>query len=265
MTSEDYLAALRLRWLAIVNLIALGVALAGAFTLFQPPHYRSQVSLYAVAVNRQITSSDLYNSALMAQSRVPVYAQLVQTREVLDPAIAELRLGISTRDLARQVFVTHEDEAAVLQIVAQADRPGGAKALADAIATSLIAVVEQLEKNGRDIGAVELRALSEATFPAVPTTPNRLVNLGVGFATGLVAATVVLLATSLRHFLLRRRTRSQWAYVEFDGGLKLALVHMVGTDDPGCESPRADVQTLVEPIRGTIPGGLPGASVEGGR
>ena len=84
-------------------------------------------------------------------------------------------------------------------------------------------MVEQLERDGRETGAVELRTLSEATFPTVPATPHRLINLVIGLAVGAVAASVVLLATALRHFLLRRRTRSQWAYVELDGEPKLAL------------------------------------------
>ena len=117
-------------------------------------------------------------------------------------------------------------------------------------------MVEQLERDGRETGAVELRTLSEATFPTVPATPHRLINLVIGLAVGAVAASVVLLATALRHFLLRRRTRSQWAYVELDGEPKLALVHVLQPDEGGRGAPTAEIRTLVEPLRGTTPGAV---------
>jgi capsular polysaccharide biosynthesis protein len=253
VTSEDFLAALRLRWLAAMNLVALGLALAGLFTLFEPVQYQSQVQLYAVAVNRQITSKDLYNSALMAQDRVPVYAQLVRTPRVLDPAIAELGLQASSPDVARRITVSYEDGAAVMRIVVSDARPAGAKALADAIAVNLADVVQELERGGQQTGAVELRIVSEGTFPTLPTTPRRLVNILIGFGAGVVTALAVLLVTATYLYLQRRRTESLWAYLDIDGELKLALVHLVEGSGEVDDAQQGTVQVSVEPLQGTAP------------
>jgi capsular polysaccharide biosynthesis protein len=246
----------------LVNVLALGLAIAGLMNLFQPAEYRSQVDLYAVAVNRQITSSDLYNSTLMAQARIPVYAQLVQTPQVLDPTVADLNLSVTSRELARRVAVTYEDEQSVMQIVARADRPARAKELSDAIARNLANVVAQLEKSGRQTGAVELRVLSEGSFPTQPSSPHRLINLVVGLAIGAAAASVLFLLTAVQITFRRRRTASQWAYLTVDGEQRLALLHLVQDGAERAAVPSAGVQLSMRPVRGTVPSGASDLAAE---
>lgn len=252
VASEDFLAALRLRWMAALNLVALGLALGGLITLFAPAQYRSQVDLYAVAVNRQITSNDLYHSALLAQARVPLYAQLVETPEVLDRTISDTGLAISSRDLAERITVSYEQDTALLNISVRDTRPGGAKALADAVARNLTDVAQDVESTGERAGAVELRALSEATFPTLPTTPNRPLNLLIGFGAGLLAALSVLSVTAARLYLQRRRTESRWTYLNINGEIRLALVHLIDARDTGLEGP-STVQISVKPLPATTP------------
>ena len=247
------MAALRLRWLAAANLVALGLALAGLFTLFTPVQYRSQVQLYAVAVNRQITSNDLYNSARMAESRLPVYVPVAESPQVLDPVIADLGLAITSAELAERMTVTRQEDTALMEIAVQDARPAGAKALADALAARLVAVARDLEKVGQQPGAVELRLVSESSNPTLPVTPFRALNLLIGLGGGLLTALIVLLLTAVQLHLQRRATRAQWVYLDVDGELRLVLAHLVGSGDAPSPTRPSAIALAVQPFSGATP------------
>lgn len=254
--TEDFYAALRLRWFSAMNVVALGLVLAGAFALFAPVQYRSQVVLYGVAVNRQITSSDLLNSAMMAQKRMPVYVELLRTPQVLEPALTKLGLTMSVSDLAESLTVTQEEDTAVMSISVLEGSPAGAKGLADSVAASLIEAVRQLEGGDTDSGAVELRVVSEGSYPTLPAGPRRPLNLLVGLCAGLLAALAIVGLTGFRLYLQRRRTDATWVYIQIDGKTQLVLAHIVDNADGSVAPRQTSVQLAVNSSRFLTPLGV---------
>ena len=121
--------------LVVSVLLAAGAALAISSQL--PKVYEAKATLN-VGQSLSAVNPD-YTQVLVSQNLSATYATVATTRPILDAAIAQLGLGVTSNDLLSHVRADAPVASTLLTITAQDPSPARAAAIANAIATQLIA------------------------------------------------------------------------------------------------------------------------------
>ena len=121
--------------LIVAVLLAAGVAFAVSSQL--PKAYEAKATLI-VGQSLSAVNPD-YTQILVSQRLSTTYATVATTRPILDAVIAQLGLGVTSDELLKQVRADAPLDSTLLSIVAQDADPARAAAIANALATQLIA------------------------------------------------------------------------------------------------------------------------------
>lgn len=192
MDLRDYLRIVRQDWLLIFASTLLGLLIGGLLSVSTKPTYTSGTQLF-VAISSSGSVQELQQGNSFSQARVQSYVKTVTSPLVLQPAIDSLGLDSSPAELAERVKASTDLNTVLIDISVTDQSPIQAAATAQAIANSLIATVDELEKprNG-GISPISLSVTKPATAPTSPSAPNirlnLLISLIAGAAIGLVAA-----------------------------------------------------------------------------
>ena len=202
MELQTYIGFLRKRWLPIVSLGLLGVLLAAVLTSLATPKFESTTRLFVSTPNAG-TSSDLAQGNQFIQQRVQSYSDILTNDRVLQPAIDQLGLPDTPAELASRVRAEAPFNTVLIDITVTDPSPTQAAAIANAIASSFINVVTELERGSGAVGVspVSLSAVGSAQVPSGPVAPNERLNVAVGLIVGLIAGVGL---AALRQALDRR-------------------------------------------------------------
>ncbi|WP_165070203.1 polysaccharide biosynthesis tyrosine autokinase [Marisediminicola senii] len=206
MEANEYVEALRKRWLLIVaiGLLAAGLAFAVASSL--PTIYRATSSVF-VATQRGETTSELVQGSTFTQAQVESYAQLADLPIVLEPVIAELQLPVTADALAEQVTADIRLNTVIIDITVSDPSPEAAASIANAVTASLKTTTEQrLSPQGAgEAPVISMETVSAAKVPTGASSPNtRLIVL-----TGLVGGLALAIGGILARQFLDTRVRSE--------------------------------------------------------
>lgn len=205
MDIRDYLRILRRSWILVVAVTLGGVLAAGVASVLIKPTYTSETQLF-VAAQTSGTLAELQQGNTFSQSRVQSYVKTVTTPVVLQPAIDSLGLSVSPVDLASRVKASTDLNTVLITISVSDSSPAQAAATAQAVANSLIKVVDTLEKpKSGGPTAVSLSIITPAEAPSAPSAPNTRLNLVIGFVLGLVLGT----GSAILRSSLDNRVRSE--------------------------------------------------------
>ncbi|GLZ51670.1 polysaccharide biosynthesis tyrosine autokinase [Actinomycetospora sp. NBRC 106378] len=235
MTIDDFLRIVRDRWVAVVAGLLVG-ALAGlAFGLLSPAYYTASTTLYVYSPSGDSTDA-AYQGSLVSQQRVSSYAELVTSEEVTDDVVARLNLPETSPELAKQLSASSASDSVLIDLSATDGDPQRAALIANAVATSFIAVVNDLEKPSTP-GAqqqVFVRQVRPAKAPVEAGNPSFLVTGGVGAVLGLALGIVAAVVLSA----LDKSVRSVGQLTRLSGVPTLGAVPMEtsGLDGPVAES-----------------------------
>lgn len=184
---KHYFRILRRNWIAIVAFTLMGILASSAASLLVRPSYVSETKLF-VAMQNSGSVSELQQGNIFTQARVQSYVKTVATPTVLQPAIDTLGLEMTPGALAQTVVANSDANTVLINISVANESPVRAAALAQAIADSLVSAVEELERPSTGgASPVRLSVVSPASVPAVPSSPNIRLNLGLGLFGGLAA------------------------------------------------------------------------------
>ena len=204
MELRDYLVLLRKRWVTIVVAGALGLALAGAYSLLTTPTYSARSQVY-VSVQGSDSTTDLLQGSNFTVRQVKSYIELVTSPRVLDPVIEELGLADDAGSLAQRVHADSPLDTALINVTATDESPQLAAEIANATAGSLASVVGELETPvGGGDSPVQISTVRAASVPAAPASPNLRLNLVLGLVVGLAVG----VAVAVLRELLDTRVRS---------------------------------------------------------
>lgn len=186
MELSDYLRVLRRNWIIIVACTLLGLALAAATSLSIKPTYTAQTKLF-VAIQSSGSISELQQGNTFTQARVQSYVETVGTPAVLQPVIDTLGLDTSAVELSKNIKASSDLDTVIIAIEVMDTSPVQAAAVARAVASSLISVIDELESTdeGRP-SPVKLSVVTPATAPPTPSAPNTRSSLLIGAVGGLV-------------------------------------------------------------------------------
>lgn len=190
MDLRDYLRMFRRHWILVVAATLTGILAGAASSVLVKPTYTSGTQLF-VAIQSSGTVQELQQGNNFTQARVQSYVKTVTTPVVLQPVIDELGLGLSADALASQVSASTEMNTVLINIAVSDESPVQAAAIARAVADSLVAAIDSLErpKTG-GASPVSLSIITPAEAPTSPSAPNTRLNLLVGLLLGLAAGGV---------------------------------------------------------------------------
>ncbi|PPF25858.1 hypothetical protein C5C18_09845 [Rathayibacter tritici] len=199
MGIREYGRLLRRGWLVISIAVALGLAAASVATLVSESEYRAQTTVFvSVSTADNQSSAEVGASFTSAEARVASYVALVDSSSVLQPVIEELDLDLSVGELAAEVTPAALPGTVIMSIdVVDADARRAAQ-IADAVAESLRSYVAQIERPvSGGASRVDVKVLEAASVPNSPLSPDLLVYLVLGGATGLIVGVGVVVLRSL--------------------------------------------------------------------
>ena len=204
-----FLKALAGRWPTVVVCLVLGVGAALAATMLSTTVYEARTQLF-VATRAGEGTAELNQGQSFSQARVQSYAEIVTSRQVTVPVVAELGLRTTPEELASRITARAPLNTVLIDITVRDTAPRRAARVANAVAERFIAVVERLEtpkrvagsqggrRTGEGTSPVSLRVTQEAVTPAGPVSPRPLLNLAAGVLGGLLlGAGVVALRETL--------------------------------------------------------------------
>jgi len=182
---RDYLRLLRRNWILIVAAALVGLLVGGGVSILSKPTYVSDTQLF-VAIQSSGSVSELQQGNTFSQARVQSYVKTVSSPVVLQPAIDALGLDISPEELAPRVKASTEVNTVLINVSVSDQSPVQAAAIAEAVANSLVAAVDSLEKpKTGGTSPVGLSIIKPAKAPSSPSAPNTRLNLVVGMLLGL--------------------------------------------------------------------------------
>lgn len=191
---RDYMRLVRRHWILIIASTLAGILVSGAASVLAKPTYTAETQLF-VAIQSSGSAQDLQLGNNFSQARVQSYVKTVESPAVLQPAIDSLGLPVTAEELATHVKATTETSTVLINIAVSDTSAVQAAAMSQAVADSLIKVVDTLEKP-RTGGSspVSLSVIKPAKAPVVPSAPNTKLNLLLGLFVGLalgVAASIL--------------------------------------------------------------------------
>jgi polysaccharide biosynthesis transport protein len=185
MGLSEYLAILRKRWMSILIVTSLAMAVAIGASLLATPTYEAKSQVF-VSVSTGGSTSDLLQGSSFTQNRVKSYADMVTSPRVLIPVIEQLHLASTPDKLARSITPDSPLDTVLINITVTDTDPKVASDVANATANSLGTQVTALEKpEGSQPSPVRISTLRTATVPTEPATPNVRLDLALGLLLGL--------------------------------------------------------------------------------
>ncbi|WP_244930167.1 polysaccharide biosynthesis tyrosine autokinase [Nocardioides sp. W7] len=183
MELRDYLRILRRRWLMIVSVTLIVVALAAIYTFTATPMYQSTARLFVSTTS----ATDAIQGSNLTTQRVSSYADLVTGETRARGVIDALDLDLGAGELAAKVSaeVTPDTNNLLIRV---ADPDGReAQRIAQKYAEQMQDLVDELETPpGATTAVLKATIVDPATLPGSPYSPQPVRNLALGLLLGLL-------------------------------------------------------------------------------
>ncbi len=168
----------------IILAALLGALLMGIYTYrFVTPTYKATSRLYIVnSKDSVINLTDLQVGANLASD----YLEVFKAREVIEQVKEELKLPYTVAEIRNMVTASRKTNTRILDITVTSTNAQEAADMAEAFAARAQVFITDVMK-GRDPTFFE-----HAKKPAVPSAPNKVRNIALGFIVGALAAIVIL-------------------------------------------------------------------------
>ena len=197
MSDHPYLGAILRFWALVVATMILGALAAFGLSQLSTPLYSSSSRLY-FSINIGNSGNDLNQGSTYTQAQTLSFAQLTESAVVLEPVIERLGLDRTTKELASSITVDTPENTVILDIIVTDEDPELAADIANQVARSLSAAVDELAPRTLEgETTVALNNITPATPSASPSSPNTRTNVVAGLLLGLVLAVVLIV---LRQF-----------------------------------------------------------------
>lgn len=174
--------SIKKRWVGVLGLTILGVALMAGVTSRTPTQYASSVTFFVSTPTT--TTAQLFNASQFGTDRVNSYVKLVSSDELARRIMKAQGRSGDPHQLANHLSATADLNTVLLTAQATGSTPGEAQRLASGIKSELGSLVQDLDVTpASKTPAVELTVVSGPT-KAVQTEPKRKLNLAVGLLGG---------------------------------------------------------------------------------
>ncbi|MDR3360907.1 MAG: polysaccharide biosynthesis tyrosine autokinase [Bifidobacteriaceae bacterium] len=202
MELGDFLLVLRRSWKSCAAVVVAVLAVAAALSLVLPKRFTATAQVF-VTVMVSDSAGELQSGATYTQTQVESFTKVATTPLVLDPVADDLGLSAEDKEsLADDVSASAAVGTSIMVISAERADPESAAAVANAVANSLVAAVDELVPDTREgERLVRGSVIAAAEVPKTQSFPSKRNFLIVGFAAGLLLGVGQAL---LRHRLDKR-------------------------------------------------------------
>lgn len=149
------------------------------------PKYESTTKIYII--NRQSTESLTYSDLQSGTQLTKDYKELVTSRPVLEQVISELNLEIDSKKLIKEITVEVPTDTRIVTITVEDRDPYMARSIADAVRTAAS------EHIARVMSTEEVNVVEEANLPIEQSSPDVLMNTGIGAIVGLFLSMAIII------------------------------------------------------------------------
>ncbi|MCL2541519.1 MAG: polysaccharide biosynthesis tyrosine autokinase [Nocardioidaceae bacterium] len=230
MDFKQFLGVLRRRWISVVAVIAVAVAIATAISFVMTPKYESKSQLFLNIDVSNITDS--YAASLYVQTEATAYAQLAQSTKIAHEVVGALNLDVTDEQLAGQISATVDSTTSLIDLTVTDTNAARAQAINKQLTTALINYIEHPDTgSGTSAGQSKIQATvtNLPTFSTSPVSPKKLLNIVAGLAIGVLLG----IALAVSRELLDRTIRTAdhvaditeapvLASIGFDGDIRRA-------------------------------------------
>lgn len=193
MDANQYLEALRKRWLIVVAAAVIGLLGGAAFASVQPVLYQATSSVYVASQGGDTAQAQLQGSTY-AQNVVQSYVQLATEPVVLDRVVHELGLRETSEQLAKRITADLSVNTVIIKVTATDPSPVLAAKIANGVTASLTKAAGTLSAtNGKP--TIVMHPVAQARAPQQSSSPNWPFLLASGFGLGLLVGLAYALGT----------------------------------------------------------------------
>lgn len=182
MTIEDFLRLLLRNAGLLLLALLLGGAAGYGFSYTKPPVYQASALGFVRGASGGGSSTTTSTGAQGEYSKAQFFLPLFGTRSVGQDVVTKLGLKDSPDAIAGSLQATLDPNAPIITVVASADTPERARAIANASIEATASEADKLEPGTGDM----LVAYQSALTPGAPVSPDRRKFALAGAALGLV-------------------------------------------------------------------------------
>lgn len=165
----------------------LGTATGVLASLLVTPEYRATATLFT-SLQSGADTAQLNQGNAFTQARVQSYADVATSPAVTAPVVKSLRLDMTPDQLAERISAEAPLNKVLVHLTVTDTRASRAARISNAVAARFAQVISALERPERSRlpSPVHLTVTQPASVPTAPSSPNTLLNVGLGVAAGLV-------------------------------------------------------------------------------
>lgn len=184
MTFREFLGVLGARWRLVAASLLVVLAGAALATMAATPVYESVAKVY-LSTTRPKTANSAAGTYVITRQDLNTYVEVLGSPSVLEPLRAEIGLPSGA---PLDVSATVSDLTNVLEIRASSANPDTAALIANTAGPVLATAAREFSPLLANAGqSVEATAISPASPPSVPKSPDAKRNLALGVLAGLAA------------------------------------------------------------------------------
>lgn len=204
MSLQDYLHALRARWILAVVAVLLALGAAGFITYQTTPLYASSIQLF-VSTPGTSDAATAYQGDLFSQQRVTSYAELMAGEELAGRIVNSLDLDVPPSSVAGSITASVVPETVILQATVLDPSPDRAQEIAEAVGRQFPLLVADLETPpGQEVPTVKVTVVEAADLPGAPVSPSIPTNLALATVLGLLAGIGLIILLELLDNTVKR-------------------------------------------------------------
>ena len=186
MNGKKYIRIFKRRKWLFFMVLAVSVAVSAVMTFYlSEPEYSSSTTLMVNKARGDNENYIDYESYIISQKLVDTYAVVAKSETVMERTINNLNLRMSPQNLLKKVKIDQVEETEVLKISASSTDP----ALAAAIANEIAQVFQK--EIFRIMNDENVRVIDYAKIPAVPSKPDKILNMSAGVFFGIMGGLLV--------------------------------------------------------------------------
>lgn len=177
---KELLYVIKKRILLVLLLPVIGaITAAGVSFLILKPVYQANVS---IIISKDQGSMLTQSDVMMYQNLIKTYTEIAKSAVVAEKAISYGDIKTSAESLQSSLSVTSQTGTQVLKMSVTSGQPDDAVTKVEALGKAF------LEESRRLLPSGTVEIMDHAKIPKRPVKPNKMLNVIVAFAIGLMAA-----------------------------------------------------------------------------
>lgn len=168
--------------IAVITIIFTLSSVVISFFIIKPK-YEANTKFFIGKESTEINESYSQSDVIMYQALMKTYSEVIQTKDIILRATKEANLNLEVEEVLNGLNVITIADTQILEVKFRSEDAKESRALIEGITQEFINISKELVPNGR------VKILQEVTLPEKPISPNKKINILIGFLLGLIVST----------------------------------------------------------------------------